>query len=137
MTARPRGQAGLGQGPSVCLSATAHRLPAHRESRRHGSVWRRSQTPAPTVPAHHLLSFHPAGYRVASWLDLHGLDGSVFKIECVTQTPGVVQAVQLQLVQLSGGLLLGETGLIDLLLSVEHVEQRARTEIKILLLIKL
>lgn len=39
--------------------------------------------------------------------------------------------------QLSCGLLLGEAGLINLLFSIEHVEQRARAQIEILLLIKL
>lgn len=39
--------------------------------------------------------------------------------------------------QLSGGLLLGKARLIHLLLGVEHVEQRAGTEIEILLLIQL
>lgn len=78
----------------------------------------------------------PCGYRVASWLDLHGLDGAVIKIERVTQLPGVIEAVELQLVQLSEGLLLGKTRLIDLLLGVKHIEQRARTQIEILLLIE-
>ena len=39
--------------------------------------------------------------------------------------------------QLTEGLLLGEACLIDLLLGVEHVKQRARAEIEILLVVKL
>ncbi|MDR6368482.1 hypothetical protein QE396_004410 [Enterobacter sp. SORGH_AS 287] len=62
--------------------------------------------------------------------------GAVIKIERVTQLPGVIEAVELQLVQLSEGLLLGKTRLIDLLLGVKHIEQRARTQIQILLLIE-
>ncbi len=54
----------------------------------------------------------------------------------MTQLPGVIQAVELQLVQLTEGLLLGEARLVDLLLGVEHVEQRARAEIEILLLVQ-
>ncbi len=54
----------------------------------------------------------------------------------MTQLPGVIQAVELQLVQLTEGLLLGEARLVDLLLGVEHVEERARAEIEILLLVQ-
>lgn len=43
----------------------------------------------------------------------------------MAQLPGVVEAVELQLMQLAKGLLLGETRTVDLLLGVEHIEQRA------------
>ena len=60
-----------------------------------------------------------------SWLDLHGLNTTIFQAKCATQFAGIVEAVELKLMELVERLLLGKARLINFLLGVKHVQQRA------------